>query len=147
MIFLEMLIDFQRWIICTSLLRFGESVSAQNPTMVRRLLLRIYRELYKSLFGISVHICKKPTSLLRICVFAQIIQSWKTLLSKITIWKFSAHVRKFFHVSIKIWRICQRTKSNSNCAQNTSTYIKGIIQIAINLGVPAHVRKKLPGLY
>ena len=56
-IFLKMLLTFQRWIICTSLLRFDESISAQNPTMVRR-LLRIYRELYKSLFGISAHMCK-----------------------------------------------------------------------------------------
>ena len=85
---------FQRWIICTSLLRFGESISAQNPTMVLR-LLRIYRELYKSLFGISAHICKKFTSLLRICVFAQIIQSLTTLLSKITIRNFCACMQKF----------------------------------------------------
>ena len=38
--------DFQLCIICKSLLRFGESVSAQNPTMVRRLLLRIYKGNY-----------------------------------------------------------------------------------------------------
>ena len=56
-IFLKMFLIFQRWIICTSLLRFGESISAQNPAMVRR-LLRIYRELYKSLFGISAYLCK-----------------------------------------------------------------------------------------
>ena len=89
---------------------------------------------------------KKFTSLLSICVFAQIIQSLTTLSSKITI-RNSAHVRKNFHVSFKIWRICQRTKSKNNDAQNTSTYLKGIIQMVINLGVSAHVRKKLPRLY
>ena len=51
-----------------------------------------------------------------------------------------------FHVSISIWRIYQRTKSNSNDAQNTSTYPKGIIQFAIDLGVSAHVCKKIPRL-
>ena len=51
------------------------------------------------------------------------------------------HVREKFHVSISIWRIYQRTKSNNNDAQNTSTYLKGIIQFAIDLGVSAHVRK------
>ena len=53
---------------------------------------------------------------------------------------------KNFHASIKIWRTCQRTKYN-NDAQNTSTYLKGVIQITVNLGVSAHVRKKLPRLY
>ena len=33
-----------------------------------------------------------------------------------------------FHVSVKIWRICQRSKSNNNRAQKTSTYLKGIIK-------------------
>ena len=51
-----------------------------------------------------------------------------------------------FHVSISIWRIYQRTKSNNNDAQNTSTYPKGIIQFAIDLGVSAHVRKNFPRL-
>ena len=55
----------------------------------------LYTELYKSLFGISAHICKKSTSLLRICVFAQIIQSLTTLLSKITIRNFCACTQKF----------------------------------------------------
>ena len=85
---------FQRWIICRYLLRFDESVSAQNPTMVPR-LLRIYRELYKSLFGVSAHIGKKSTSLLRLYVFAQMIQSWKTLLSKITIRNVCTCTQKF----------------------------------------------------
>ena len=40
----------------------------------------------------------------------------------------------------------QRTKSNNNDAQNTSTYPKGIIQFAIDLGVSAHVRKQFPCL-
>ena len=39
---------------------------------------------------------------------------------------------KQIHVSIKVWSICQRTKSKNNGAQNTSTYLKGSIQIAIN---------------
>ena len=51
-----------------------------------------------------------------------------------------------FHVSISIWRIYQRTKSNNNDAQNTSMYLKGIIQFAIDLGVSAHVRKNFPHL-
>ena len=53
-IFQKCFLIFQRLIICMSLLRFDESVSPQNPTMARR-LLRNYRELYKSLFGISAH--------------------------------------------------------------------------------------------
>ena len=73
-------------------------------------------------------------------MFVQIIQSLKTLLSK-SLLGISAHVRKTSHVSSKIWRICQRTKSNNNGAQNTFTHLKGIIQIAIDLGVSAHVRK------
>ena len=64
-------------------------------------------------------------------MFAQIIQSWKTLLSK-SLLGISAHVHKNFHVSIMIWHICQLTKSNNNGAQNTSTYLKRIIQIAIS---------------
>ena len=79
-----------------------------------------------------MHIHKKSTSLLRISVFAQVIQSWKTLLSKSLLGS-SAHVRKKYHVSIKIWSTCQRTKYN-NDAQNTLTYLKGIMQIAVNLG-------------
>ena len=81
-------------------------------------------------------------------MFAQIIQSLKTLLSK-SLLGISVHVRKTFHGSSKIWRICQRTKSNNNGAQNTSTHLKGIIQIAIALGVSAHVRKtmQVPRLY
>ena len=51
-----------------------------------------------------------------------------------------------FHVSISIWSIYQRTKSNNNDAQNTSKYPKGIIQFAIDLGVSAHVRKNFPRL-
>ena len=91
---------------------------------------------------------KKSTSLSMICVFAQIIQSWKTLISKITIRNFSACTqKKKIHVTFKIWRIVQRTKSNKNGAQNTFKYQKGIIKIAIILGVSAHVRKKLPCLY
>ena len=68
-IFQKCFLIFQRWIICTSLVRFDESVSAQYPTMVRR-LLRIYRELYKALFGISAHIRKKihvSIKVLRVC--------------------------------------------------------------------------------
>ena len=131
---------FQRWIICTSLLRFfKKSVSAQNPTMVRR-LLRIYRELYKSLFGISAHIRKKihvSIKVLRVCANNPKMEDYyqKSPLGV------SAHVRKNFYVFFKIWRICHRTKSNNNGAQNTSTYLKGNIQIIINLGVSAHVRK------
>ena len=68
-----------------SLLRFGESVSPKNPTIACRILPHTHRELYKSLLGISAHIHNKSTSLLRIRVFAQIIQSWKTLLSDITL--------------------------------------------------------------
>ena len=56
--------------------------------------------------------------------------------------RISAHVREKFHFSISIWRIYQRTKSKNTDAQNTSTYIMGIIQFAIDLGVSAHVRKK-----
>ena len=93
-----------------------------------------------------MHIRKKSTSILRFCVFAQIIQSWKTLFSKSPL-GISAHVHKNCHVSFKIWRICQHTKSNNNGAQNTFTYLKGNIQIVINLEVSAHVRKKLPCLY
>ena len=88
-----------------------------------------------------MHIRKKSTSILRFCVFAQIIQSWKTLFSKSPL-GISAHVHKNCHVSFKIWRICQRTKSNNNGAQNTYTYLKGNIQIVINLEVSVHVRKK-----
>ena len=51
-----------------------------------------------------------------------------------------------FHVSISICRIYQRSKSNNNDAQNTSTYPKGIIQFANDLGVSAHVRKNFPRL-
>ena len=51
-----------------------------------------------------------------------------------------------FHVSISIWRIYQRTKSNKNNAQNTSTYPKEIIPFAISLGVSVHVRKNFPRL-
>ena len=72
----------------------NRSISAQNPTIVHR-LLRTYRELYKSSFGISAHIRKKSTSLLRICVFTQIILSLKTLLSQITIRNFSACTQTF----------------------------------------------------
>ena len=38
--------------------------------------------------GVSAHVRKTSMSLLRICVYAQIIQRWKTLLSKITIRNF-----------------------------------------------------------
>ena len=44
--------------------------------------------------------------LLRICIYAQKIQRWKTLLSKITVSNFCAHTQKNFHVSIKDLRMC-----------------------------------------
>ena len=84
----------------------------------------------------TIHVSIKD---LRVCANNQKLEG--LYYPKITIRNFCACTQKF-HVSIKIWRICQRTKSNNNCAQNTSTYLKEITQIAINLGVPAHVRKK-----
>ena len=58
----------------------------------------------KSLLGISAHVRKKTsTSLLRICVYAQIIQCWKTLLSEIIIRNFCACTQKS---STSLLRIC-----------------------------------------
>ena len=51
---------------------------------------------------------KTSMSLLRICVYAQIVQRWKILLSKSRIGP-SAHVPKNFHVSIKDLRIYAQT--------------------------------------
>ena len=60
----------------------------------------------KSLLGISAHVRKKTCmSLLGICLYAQIIQRWKTLLSKITIRNFCACTQKSFHVATKDLRI------------------------------------------
>ena len=62
--------------------------------MVRSLLLHIYKELYKSLFGISAHLRNNTPLAIKICVFAQIIRSWKLLLSNITIRIFCACTQK-----------------------------------------------------
>ena len=67
-------------------------------------------------------------------MFAEINKSWKGFIIQKSLLGISAHVRKKIHFS-KIRRICKRIKSKNNGAQNT-------IQNAVNLGVPADVRKK-----
>ena len=67
--------DFQLCIICKSLLRFGESVSAQNPTMVRRdyFYVSIKGIIQIVIWNFCAYTENDSTSLLRICVYAQII--------------------------------------------------------------------------
>ena len=67
-----------------SLFRFGTYISAKNPTtMMRRILQRIQRELYKSLLMRTN--ANFSSSLLRICVYAQKIQRWKTFVMRGTL--------------------------------------------------------------
>ena len=91
------IVIFQRWIICTYLhvLRFDDSVSAQNPTMVADFCVSIGNYANRYLEFLCICAKKKSTSLLRFCLFAQIIQSWKTLLSKITIRNFCTCTQNF----------------------------------------------------
>ena len=56
---------------------------------------------------------KTSTLLLRICVYAQIIQRWKTLLSKITLRNFLACTQKNFHLSIKDLPACTNNTTAS----------------------------------
>ena len=75
---------------------------------------------------------KTSTSLLRICVYARIIQCWKTLLSKIAIRNFCARKQK---TSTSLFRVCVYAQ-RIQCWNPKSL-----------LGISAHVRKKLPRFY
>ena len=80
---------------------------------------------------------KTSTLLLRICVYAQIIQRWKTLLSKITLRNFLACTQKNFHLSIKDLPAC-----TNNTIQRRKIFLSNI-----TIGISAHVRKNLLRLY
>ena len=60
--------------------------------------VRIYMEFYSSLFGISARFMQKIHVSIKGYVFAQIIQSWETVLSKITIRNFCACTQNFPHL-------------------------------------------------
>ena len=83
--------------ISTSLLRFGASVIAQNPAIAE-----YFKGNYKIVInlGVSAHVRENFTRLYK---DSQIIQLWKTLLSKITIRNFCACTQKS---STPLLRIC-----------------------------------------
>ena len=93
--------------------------------------------------GVSAHVRKKfPRLCKNICVYAQIIQRWKTLLSKITIRNFCACTQKTstFLVRICVYaQIIQRWKTMlyeivirnfCACTQKSSTYLLRIFVYA-----------------
>ena len=115
-IFLIMLLNVQRWIICAyeQIPHRNMSVFCVRTQKNSSSLLRIYvyaqiiQHWKTLLFKITIrNFCartqKTSTSLFRICVYAQILQCWKTLLSKIIIRSFCACTKK---TSTSLLRIC-----------------------------------------
>ena len=84
--------------IYTSLLRFGASVNGQNPNNDAQNTSTYLKGIIQIAIYLGV-----SAPLLRICVYAPIIQRWKTLLSKITFRNFCACTQKS---STSLLRIC-----------------------------------------
>ena len=101
-------------------------MSAHNGAQITS--VRICRESHKSLFGIYAQDMQKiHVSIKDLRVYANNPAKVGRLYYPKSLLRISAHVRKNFSVSIKIWHICKRTKSNNNGVQNTSTDLNRII--------------------
>ena len=94
-IFLIILLTVQRWVH-----RHMDVFYVRTQVFLIIILIEKYTNRYW-LRSFCPCMQKTSTPLLRICIYAQIIQRWKTLLSKITISNFCAHTQKNVHVSIK----------------------------------------------
>ena len=124
-IFLIKILNVQRWIICAY-----EQVSHRDMDVfcvrtqiflimilnVQRWIICVYeRKPNRDMSVFCVRTQKTSTSLLRICVYAQIIQRWKALLSKNHNKEFLRMNAKNFHVSIKDLHICANNPVLEDC--------------------------------
>ena len=116
-----------------ALKRRNIKLSKYKQRINSRLFARLYYFYVSIQITINLGVQKTSTPLSRICVYAQIIQRWKTLLSKITIRNLCART--------SLLRICvyaqliQRRQTLGLC------YLKSL------LGISGCVRKKLRRLY
>ena len=155
-IFLIMLLNVQRWIICAY-----EQVSHRNMSVfcvctqiflimiliVQRWIICAYEQIPRRNMSVFCVRTQKNNSspLLKINLYAQIIQRWKTLLSKIAIWNFCARTPK---TSTSLFRIyvyaqilqCWKTllseiiiRNFCACTQKTSTSLLRICVYAQNI--------------
>ena len=135
-IFLIILLTVQRWVH-----RHMDVFYVRTQVFLIMILIEKYTNCYW-LRSFCPCMQKTSTPLLRICIYAQTIQRWKTLLSKITVSNFCAHTQKNFHVSIKDLRMCANNPALEDfLIQNHSHVRKKTCQVSIKVMLCVYMRK------